>query len=45
MLYDYANKPKVFIRIAGANHIDIPEKIGEYQYLLTVSDFILNPPH
>jgi fermentation-respiration switch protein FrsA (DUF1100 family) len=44
VIYDNANKPKVFIRVPNANHSEIPEKMGEQKYLFTVSDFILNPP-
>ena len=43
-IYNNANKPKEFIPVAGANHTYIPEKMGEHQYLFTVSDFILNLP-
>jgi fermentation-respiration switch protein FrsA (DUF1100 family) len=44
VIYENANKPKVFIRVPGANHTDIPAIMGEQPYLRTVSDFILNPP-
>jgi len=44
VIYDNANNPKVFIRVPGANHSDIPQKMGEQMYLSTVSGFILNPP-
>jgi hypothetical protein len=36
VIYDNTNKPKVFIRVAGVNHTDIPEKMGKHQYLFTV---------
>lgn len=44
VIYDNANDPKVFIRVPGANHSEIPEKMGEQRYLSTVTGFILNPP-
>jgi fermentation-respiration switch protein FrsA (DUF1100 family) len=45
VIYDNANKPKVFIRVPGANHSDIPEIMGEQKYISTISNFILNPPN
>jgi len=42
VIYRNANEPKKLIPVAGADHSDIPSKMGEKNYLSTVSDFILN---
>ena len=44
VIYDNANPPKVFLRVPGANHSEIPDKLGIEQYILTVAGFLLQPP-
>jgi fermentation-respiration switch protein FrsA (DUF1100 family) len=43
MIYENANNPKRFVRVPGANHTNIPWKMGEQQYSELVTAFILVP--
>ena len=40
VVFDNANEPKTFIRVPGANHSEIPQKMGEMEYINTVGNFI-----
>ncbi len=40
VVFDNANDPKTFIRVKGADHSQVPEKMGEEFYIRTVRDFI-----
>ena len=42
VLFRNANDPKTFIAVPGADHSQIPAKMGEALYCSTVKDFILN---
>jgi fermentation-respiration switch protein FrsA (DUF1100 family) len=44
VVFDRANEPKTFIRVKGANHTDVPQKLGEEKYLGTIRDFIAPRP-
>lgn len=44
VLYQNANEPKKFIAVQGADHSQIPAKMGEGNYLAAVRDFIENNP-
>lgn len=41
VLYQNANDPKKFIAVPGADHSQIPAKMGEANYIQTVKDFII----
>ncbi len=41
VIFANANEPKEFIRIPGANHSEIPDKMGIQNYIDTVRTFIL----
>ena len=40
VLYRNANDPKVFIAVPGADHSQVPAKMGEENYIATVRGFI-----
>lgn len=40
VMFDNANEPKTFLRVPGANHSEIPQKLGEQHYIDIVRDFI-----
>jgi hypothetical protein len=40
VVFDNANEPKTFLRIQGANHSEIPQKMGVDQYIDVVRKFI-----
>jgi fermentation-respiration switch protein FrsA (DUF1100 family) len=42
ILFRNANDPKTFIAVPGADHSEIPSKMGDALYLSTVKNFILN---
>ncbi len=42
VIFNNANDPKFFIRVPGANHSEIPEKMGEQTYIATVAGFVIN---
>lgn len=41
VVYANANDPKHFIRVPGANHSEIPDKMGVQNYIDTVKNFIV----
>lgn len=41
VLFQNANNPKRFIRVAGANHTNVPEKMGIDNYLVFLQQLIL----
>ncbi|MEW5800325.1 MAG: alpha/beta hydrolase, partial [Bacteroidota bacterium] len=41
VLYANANDPKKFISVQGADHSEVPAKMGESVYLQTIKDFVL----
>ncbi|MBI2428991.1 MAG: alpha/beta hydrolase [Ignavibacteriales bacterium] len=41
VLFNNANDPKRFIAVSGADHSDLPAKMGEAVYLQTIKDFVL----
>jgi len=41
VVFANANEPKKFIRVPGANHSEIPDKMGVHNYIDTVKTFIL----
>jgi fermentation-respiration switch protein FrsA (DUF1100 family) len=40
VVFDNANEPKTFLRVPGANHSEIPLKLGEEHYIDIVRTFI-----
>jgi len=42
VLFRNANEPKTFIAVPGADHSQIPSKMGEVNYITTVKNFVLN---
>ena len=42
VIYNNANDPKFFIRVPGANHSEVPKKMGEQVYISTVAGFVMN---
>lgn len=40
-VYDAANPPKQFIQVPGADHTEVPLRMGDSLYIATVRDFIL----
>ena len=40
VVFKNAKNPKTFIRVAGADHSQVPAKFGENEYISTVRDFI-----
>ena len=44
VIFDNANLPKKFIRVPGADHTEIPAKLGEANYISIVQQFILQTP-
>jgi len=42
VLFENANEPKKFIAVSGADHSQIPAKMGEENYIATVRNFIEN---
>ncbi len=44
VVFDHANPPKRMVRVAGANHTDIPAVMGDSAYRALVRDFCLFPP-
>lgn len=43
VLFRNANEPKRFIAVPGADHSQVPWKMGEAAYIATVRNFILSP--
>ena len=43
-LCDHANPPKSFLAANGANHSEIPARMGTDSYIATVEHFVLTPP-
>ncbi len=41
VVFDNANEPKTFIRVQGADHSQIPEKMGEEHYIEVIRNFIV----
>ncbi|MDD8018819.1 MAG: alpha/beta hydrolase [Bacteroidota bacterium] len=41
VLYANANDPKTLVTVPGADHSNVPQKMGEAVYLSTVSNFIM----
>ena len=41
VLYANANDPKRFLAVAGADHSEVPAKMGEAVYVKTIKDFVL----
>lgn len=42
VIYNNANEPKTFIAVPGADHSEVPWKMGEANYISTIKNFILN---
>jgi len=43
VVFDNANEPKTFIRVKGADHSQVPEKMGEENYITIVRECIAPP--
>jgi hypothetical protein len=44
VIFNNANQPKQFVRVPGADHSEIPAKLGEANYINLVQQFILQTP-
>lgn len=44
VIFTNANQPKQFVRVPGADHSEIPTKLGEANYINLVQQFILQTP-
>jgi fermentation-respiration switch protein FrsA (DUF1100 family) len=44
VIFKNANQPKQFVRVPGADHSEIPAKLGEANYINLVQQFILQTP-
>ncbi len=44
VIFSNANLPKQFVRVPGADHSEIPAKLGEANYINLVQQFILQMP-
>jgi fermentation-respiration switch protein FrsA (DUF1100 family) len=44
VIFNNANQPKQFVRVPGADHSDIPAKLGDLNYINLVGQFILQSP-
>lgn len=44
VIFENANQPKKFVRVPGADHSEIPAKLGEQTYLNLIRQFILQEP-
>lgn len=44
VIFTKANQPKQFVRVPGADHSEIPTKLGEANYINLVQQFILQTP-
>jgi len=44
VIFTNANQPKQFVRVPGADHSEIPAKLGEANYINLVQQFILKTP-
>jgi len=44
VIFTNANEPKQFVRVPGADHSEIPAKLGEANYINLVQQFILQTP-
>ncbi len=40
VIYDNARNPKRFVRVPGADHSEIPQKLGEQNYIKLLQEFI-----
>lgn len=41
VVFDNANEPKTFLRVQGADHSQIPEKLGQENYISIVRNFMV----
>ncbi len=44
VIFENANQPKQFVRVPGADHSEIPARLGEANYINLVQQFILQTP-
>ncbi len=44
VIFENANQPKQFVRVPGADHSEIPAKLGEVNYIDLVQQFIVHTP-
>lgn len=43
VVFNNATPPKQFIRVPGADHSDVPAKLGEERYIIAIREYVLTP--